>query len=90
MQQAAYLLNVRNRDVTGTLVKSRLFSSELKMQIKPNSQWGSCHTKHDEGLVNIVNYQHKLDYTKGLYLQMYRDDNASEKYRIKYITVNND
>ena len=84
------ILNIRNRDVTGTLVKSRLFSSEVKVQIKPNSQWGSCHTEHDEGLVNIVNYQHKLDYIKGLYLQMYRDDDASEIYRIKYITVNID
>ena len=83
-------LDVQNRDVTGTLVKSRLFSSEITIQIKPNSQWGSCHTEHDEGLVNIVNYQRKLNFTKGLYLQMYRDDDASEKYRIKYITVNID
>ena len=30
-------LNVKNRDVTGTLVKSRLFSSEITIQIKPNS-----------------------------------------------------
>ena len=80
-------LNIRNRDITGTLVNSRLFSSEITIQIKPNSQWGSCHTEHDEGLVNIVNYQRKLDYTKGLYLHMYRD-HAVEKYRIEYITVN--
>ena len=80
-------LNIRNRDITGTLVNSRLFSSEITIQIKPNSQWGSCHTEHDEGLVNIVNYQRKLNYTKGLYLHMYRD-HAVEKYRIEYITVN--
>ena len=55
------------------------------MQVKPNDQWGSCHTEHDEGLVNIVNYQSKLDITKGLYLQMYRSDDADEKYDIKYI-----
>ena len=80
-------LNVQNRDITSQLVKSRLFSSEITIQIKPNSQWGSCHTELDEGLVNIVNYQNKLDYTKGLYLQMYRG-NAIEKYRIEYIAVN--
>ena len=83
-------LNVKNRDVTGTLVKSILFSSEITIQIKPNSQWGSCHTEHDEGLVNIVNYQRKLDFTKGLYLQMYRDDDIKEKYRIEYIVANVD
>ena len=82
-------LNIGNRDITGTLVKSRLFSSEITIQIKPNSQWGSCHTEHDEGLVNIVNYQRKLDFTKGLFLQMYRD-HATEKYRIEYIAVNVD
>ena len=82
-------LNIGNRDITGTYVSSRVFSSEITIQIKPNSQWGSCHTEHDEGLVNIVNYQRKLDFTKGLYLQMYRD-HAIEKYRVEYIAVNVD
>ena len=77
-------------DSAGVRVRSRYYSSEITIQIKPNDQWGSCHTEHDEGLVNIVNYQHKLNFTKGLYLQMYRDDDASEKYRIKYITLNID
>ena len=36
---------------TGTKVNSRHFSSEITMQIKPNDQWGSCHTEHDEGTV---------------------------------------
>ena len=65
-------------------MSSREYSSEITIQIKPNDQWGSCHTEHDEGLINIVNYQHKLDITKGLYLQMYRSS-AAEKYHIKYI-----
>ena len=71
---------------TGTKVNSRHFSSEITMQIKPNDQWGSCHTEHEEGNVKIVNYQHKLDLTKGLYFEMYRH-NAAEKYRIEYIAV---
>ena len=83
------MLNIGNRDTKGTLVSSRAFSSEITIQVKPKSQWGSCHTEHDEGLVNIVNYQSKLDFTKGLYLQMYRDT-SSEKYRIEYIVVNVD
>ena len=71
---------------TGTKVNSRHFSSEITMQIKPNDQWGSCHTEHDEGNVRISNYQHKLDLTKGLYFEMYRHD-AAEEYHIKYIAV---
>ena len=81
------ILSNQDRDITGTKVKSRRFSSETTIQIKPNDQWGSCHTEHDEGLVNIVRYKRKLDITKGLYLQMYRDDDP-EKYHIKYIVVN--
>ena len=81
-------LTIRVRDITGPKVSSRLFSSEITIQIKPNDQWGSCHTEHDEGTVNIVNYQHKLDLTKGLYLQMFRDDDLPEQYRIKYIAIN--
>ena len=73
-------------DITGIKVSSRRYSSEITMQLKPNDPWGSCHTEHDEGLVNIVNYQRNLNVTKGLYFQMYWHS-AGEKYRIKYIVA---
>ena len=73
-------------DRTGTKVISRAYSSEITTQIKLNDRWGSCHTEHDEGHVNIVNYQRKLDISKGLYLQMYRAD-INEKYYIEYTVV---
>ena len=78
--------NNKVRDFTGIKVSSREYSSEITMQIKPNDQWGSCHTEHDDGTVKIASYQRKLDITKGLYLQMYRNS-AAEKYHIKYIIV---
>ena len=62
------------------------YSGEVKMQFRPTEQWGSCHTEHIEGYTNIVNYQHLLDLTSGLYLEMYRDE-VDEIYRIKYIAV---
>ena len=73
-------------NANGPLVTSRLYSSEIKVQIRPSEQWGSCHTEHDEGYTNIGNYQRKLDLTNGLYLEMYRAD-ANESYRIKYVVV---
>ena len=76
----------RVQDSTGPKVNSRRYSSEITIQIKPNDRWGSCHTEHDEGHVNIVKYQRTLDITKGLYLQMYQDDDK-EKYRLKYIVT---
>ena len=85
---AGETLNNRMRDqASGAKVRSRHYSSEIRIQIKPNDRWRSCHTEHDEGVVNIVNYQCKLDMTKGLYLQMYRN-HGDEKYRYKYIVVN--
>ena len=71
---------------TGPLVTSRSYSSEIKLRIRPTEQWGSCHTEHDEGYINVGNYQRKIDLTNGLYLEMYRGD-AAEDYCIKYIVV---
>ena len=33
----------------GPTVISRRYSSEVKIQLKPTEQWGSCHTEHDGG-----------------------------------------
>ena len=73
-------------DPAGVRVRSRYYSSEITIQIKPNDQWGSCHTEHDEGHVGINNFQRKLDLTKGLYFEMYRHT-SNEQYRIEYIAA---
>ena len=75
--------------INGPVVTSRRYSSEIKIQIRPAEQWGSCHTEHDEGYTNIVNYQHRLDPSKGLYLEWYHGS-ANEKHHIKYIVVDVD
>ena len=76
----------RTARLLGPTVNSRRYSSEIKIQIRPTEKWGSCHTEHDEGYTNIANYQHLLDLTKGLHLEMYRDD-IHERYQIKYLIV---
>ena len=70
-------------------VTSKRYSSEIKIQLKPAEQWGSCHTEHDGGYTHAGNYQRLLDSSKGLYLDMYYN-HANEKYRIKYIVVDVD
>ena len=73
-----------------TLSSSSLsFSSELKIQIKPCENWGTCHTEDYNGFVFIANYHRDLDLTKGIFLDMYRHS-ASETYHIEYITVDVD
>ena len=87
-KSSTVLLNPVNVN-SGPTVTSRHYSSEIKIQLRPAEQWGSCHTEHDGGYTNVGNYQHLLDPSKGLQLEMYRND-ASEKYRIKYIVVDID
>ena len=84
---ATVLQNIQQGN--GPVVVSRKYSSEIKIQIKPNEQWGSCHTEHDEGYVNTQDYQTSLNLSKALYLEIYRAD-AAEKYRFKYIVVDID
>ena len=80
-------LTLTNADIVDDpTVTFQHYSSEIKIQMRPTEKWGSCHTEHDEGYTNIANYQHLLNVTKGLYLEMYRND-AREKYRIKYPMV---
>ena len=76
-------------DIDGPTVTSRRYSSEIKIQLKPAEQWGSCHTEHEGGYTNVGNYQRLLDPSRGLYLEFYRHE-APEKYRIKYIVVDVD
>ena len=73
----------------GPHVTSRRYSSEIKIQLRPAEQWGSCHTEHDGGYVNTANYQHLLDASKGLYFDIYYHHHV-EKYRIKYIVADVD
>ena len=80
-------LTSKKVDYSGRRVKSRLYSSEITLKFKTNDQWGSCHTEHDEGIVEIRNYYYKLDLTKGLYLEMYQEWRG-EKHRIEYIEAN--
>ena len=80
------LTNYNNGPAVGSTAR---YSSEIKIQLKPAEQWGSCHTEHDGGYTNGGNYQHLLDPSNGLYFEIYYN-HANEKYRIKYIVVDID
>ena len=75
--------------IAGPAVTSKRYSSEIKIQLRPAEQWGSCHTEHDGGYTNANNYQRLLDPSKGLQLEMYYNS-PTQKYRIKYIAVDVD
>ena len=75
--------------IGGPTVTSQCYSSEIKIQLKPAEQWGSCHTEHDGGYTNVGNYQHLLDPSRGLRLEIYHN-NVDEKYYMKYTVVDVD
>jgi len=72
-----------------TSVTSTRYPTETKIQFKTAEKWGSCYTGHDEGHINIGNFERLLDLSNGLYFEIYRD-HAKEKYRIKYIEIDVD
>ena len=72
-----------NRISAGKSMLAPQYPAEIKMQFKPSENWGSA---YDDNYTTIGNYKNALDLTKGLYLELYRDE-IHEKYHIRYITV---
>ena len=80
-------LTRQSDDSIGSLVASRRYSGVITLQIRPNEHWGSCTTLHDDGYVNIVNFQNTLNPSNGLFFEFYRGDDSNERYRINYIVA---
>ncbi|XP_068704956.1 uncharacterized protein [Montipora foliosa] len=54
--------------------------------LKLNERWGSCYTAHDGGLMRTAGYNNRLILSKGLTLEVYREDKW-ERVGIKSIMV---
>ena len=85
----AWLTQISDATAGPTVTATQPYSSEIKIQLKPAEQWGSCHTEHDGGYTHVGNYQRLLDPSNGIYFEIYRGG-AHEKSRIKYIVVDVD
>ena len=81
---------LRNTNIIkGPSATSQCYSHEIKIQLKPAEKWGSCYTEHDGGYTHANSYQLLLNPSRGLHLEIYRND-ANEKLRFKYIVVDID
>ena len=58
----------------------------ITLKLDAHENWGSCYTAHDGGLVNTAGYNNRLVLSKGLTLEVYRDE-KDERYGIKFIEV---
>jgi len=86
-----HIEGIRGKKDNGpTTTSSQRYSNKAMIQIRPTEQWGFCDTGHDKGYTNIVTYQHQLDLTKGLYLEMYHDEKHKINYRYVMVEINMD
>ena len=60
--------------------------SVITLKLDSRESWGSCYTAHDAGLVRTTSYSKRLVLSKGLTLEVYRDE-RDERYGIKFIEV---
>ena len=63
-----------------------IYFSQFVITLKLNERWGSCYTAHDGGFVKTADYNKRLQLSKGLALEVYRDE-KEENVGIKFIEV---
>ena len=56
------------------------------LKLDGNESWGSCYTAQKEGFVNTFVYQSNLNHSRGLTLEVYKE-NKEERVGIKFIEV---
>ena len=62
------------------------YPGQVTMIFQPFYKYGSCYTGHDGGHVNVGKFTSTVDITKGLFLQVNRDE-PYEQYRIYYFMI---
>ena len=66
--------------------KDSFYDGQFVITLKLNERWGSCYTAHDGGFVKTADYNKRMLLSKGLTLEVYRDQ-ETEKVGIKFIEV---
>ena len=62
------------------------YPGQFVFTLKVDERWGSCYTAHDGGFVRTAGYNNRLMLSKGLTLEVYKDD-TRERVGIRYIKV---
>ena len=80
------LSQVRIGTRTPAIGSGKTFPEQAVITLKPADQWGNCYTAHNGGSLNYMQYQRHLDFSKGLSLEIYKDDKI-ERIGVKFIEV---
>jgi len=62
------------------------YRGQFVFTLKLDERWGSCNLAHDGGFVRTAGYNNRLMLSKGLSLEVYKNDKG-ENVGIKYINV---
>ena len=62
------------------------YRGQFVFTLKLDERWGSCNLAHDGGFVRTAGYNNRLMLSKGLSLEVYKNDKG-ENVGIKYIKV---
>jgi len=81
----ASLTSIRRESVTPKPSDSS-YPGQFVFTLKLDERWGSCYTAHDAGFVRTAAYNNRLVLSKGLTLEVYKD-NKGERVGIRSIKV---
>ncbi|XP_068702855.1 uncharacterized protein [Montipora foliosa] len=65
----------------------RFYPGQFELTFKVNEGRAYCYTAHVGGYVKDTSYTRTLDISKGLALEVYKDDDRGEKYGIRLIKL---
>ena len=67
--------------------KEKFYPGQFVFTLKLDGGWGSCYTPHDGGFIRQATYTKRLLLSKGLNLEVYKEDDSKDTVGIKYIKV---
>ena len=78
----------KRREISKSFPKPNdsFYPGQFVITIKLNERWGSCYTAHDGGFEKTAVYEKRLLVSKGLTLEVYRDD-KEENVGIRFMAV---
>ena len=83
---ASYLSSIRHIEYKSPGTNDSRHPGQIAFILKLDEQQGFCQTAHDGGFTKATGYSHRLMFSKGLSLEVYKED-SGERVGIKYIKV---
>jgi len=84
--RVSYLSSIRHIEYKSPGTNDSRHPGQIAFILKLDEQQGFCQTAHDGGFTKAIGYSHRLMFSEGLSLEVYKGD-SGERVGIKYIKV---